>query len=308
MGIDYTTDGIIDSIKLKGIFPDAQQLYLPNDLISLMNSEMRSIVIPQIMSVKQEYFVASYDQDIAAGQSSFFIPSRAVGVKLRDCVLVDSGGAEIPLHRYEPEDVKNGAKNCVTNGFIVDNDQVVLVPSNQDFSTYTLRMKIFRRPNNLVQRSSAALISSIDTGTLEVTCSNMPTTFTTSMTYDFIKGKPSFRAHAEEQAVSVKTGFTLKFVAALPEDLAVGDWIAETGFSPIPQIPYELHPLIEQRVIIKCLEGMKDKSGMELAKASYEEMIEKFGLLVSPRVDGTPQKIVSRRGVAAFNRSSGVSW
>lgn len=308
MAIDYTTTGIVNAIKLKGILPDAQQLFLPDDLISIMDGEMKTIIVPQIMSAKQEYLVSSYDQSISSGQTKFFIPHQAIGGKLRDFVLVNADGKEIGIDRYEPEDVKTGGDEWTHRGFFVDNDQVNLLPTDGDFVGYSARMKIFRRPNNLVLESKAAKVTAINTSSLEVTCDKMPSHFTTSLTYDFVKGKPSFRCHAENKSISTIVGFVLKFSETLPEDLAIGDWVAETGFSPIPQIPYELHPLLEQRVVIKCLEGMKDRTGLELASKAYDEMLNQFGFIVAPRVDGTPQKAVSRRGISGYSSIRFGGW
>lgn len=301
MAVDYTTTGLIAAIKLRGILPSSQTLYNAANMVTMMSKQLIADIVPAIMETKQEYLVQNYDQSISANQVSFFIPFRAVGLKLRDCVLVDSAGKEYPLRRFEPEDLKEGFDQGV-KGFYVDNDKVNLIPSGNDYSQYTFRAKIFRRPNYLVQASGAAQITTIDTATKTVTCSSVPSSFTTSLTYDFIKGKPSFRVHAEEQALSVKNGFDLTFSAALPSDLAVGDWVAETGFSPIPQIPYDLHPLLEQSTVILILRGLKDRTGVELAEAEYKKMLQKFGLVVNPRVDGAPQKIVSRRGIGAFSR------
>lgn len=302
MAIDYTTAGMFSSIKLRGLLPTSQTLYTEARAVSIMADELQSEIVPLLMKNKQEYLVHSYDQSITSGQRSFFIPFRAVGQKLRDVVLVDSGGQEIELDRYEPEDLKRGYSQGAPWGFYVDNDQVILLPTDADFSAYTFRAKIFRRPNRLVRSSDAAQITAIDTGTKTVTCATVPSAFTTSLTYDFIKGKPSFRCHAEEQPLSVKAGFDLTFTNDLPSDLAVGDWVAETGFSPIPQIPYEIHRLLEQRTVVKIMSGMKDKSGKEMAKEDYKDMLESLGFLVNPRVDGAVQKIVSRRGIAYYNR------
>lgn len=307
MPLDYTTEGMFQSIKIRGILPTSQSLFTEARVVTIMAKELISEIVPVIMSAKQEYLVQNYDQSISAGQTAFFIPFRSVGLKLRDCVLVDSGGREIKLNRYEPEDLKLGYDSNAPWGFYVDNDRVVLIPSETDFSQYTFRAKIFRRPNYLVKSSEAAQITAINTGTKTVTCATVPSAFTTSLTYDFIKGKPSFRCHAEEQVLTLKAGFDLTFSAALPSDLAVGDWVAETGFSPIPQIPYDVHPLLEQRAVIKIFEAMKDKVGMELAEKSYKEMLERFGFLVNPRVDGAIQKVVSRRGIAAHIRNTGNS-
>lgn len=309
MGIDFTTTGNVADIKRNGIFPDAQTLYQASDIVGLMSDEMHAVIVPLLIQLKQEYLVSVYDSDIAQGQASAFINERAVGGKLRDCVLVDSGGQEIPLRRYEPEDLKEGLQRNSGRGFYVDNDRLIFMPTTDDLSPYTLRQRVYRRPNNLVQTSSAARITAIDTVTKKVTCASVPSTFSTSIVYDLIKGKPSFRAHGEDLAVSAILGFDITFVDTLPTDLAVGDWIAEAGFSPIAQIPYELHPLLEQRALIRVLDGVKDKGGKEMAMETYKEMVDTYTKLVNPRVDGSPQKIVSRRGIGAFSRGrSGWRW
>lgn len=301
IGLDYTTDGMVANIKLLGLLPDARSLYLSPDMLALMNSEFLAIIVPLLVKEKQEYLVQAYDQAISAGQTTFFIPFRAVGLKLRDCVLVDSGGQELPIDRYEPEDLKHGFQIGIGQpGFYVDNDRVNLLPTDGDFSQYTFRARIARRPNKLIAKASAGQITAINTGTRVVTLDRMPSTFTTSLTYDFIKGTPSFRCHAEAQSITTKSGFDLTFTNALPSDLAVGDWVAETGYSPIAQVPYEVHPLLQQRTVMKILEGMKDRTGLELATKAYDDMVAQFAGLVTPRVDGTPQKLVSRRGIRAY--------
>lgn len=307
-GIDYTTTGNIAAIKRIGLLPDAQDTYDPADMVAIMSSELRSIIVPLIMKIKQEYLVSAYDSSIAASAVAAFINSRAVGQKLRDCVLVDSGGQELPLRRYEPEDLKEGFQNGSERGFYVDNDRIIFLPQGDNLSQYTLRQRIYRRPNNLIQTSSAAKITSIDTATKTVTCASVPSAFTTSLIYDLIKGNPSFRSHGEDLVVTAISGFDITFSATLPTDLAVGDYVAEAGFSPIAQIPYEIHPLLEQRVAIKILEGLGDANGVKMAKDSFNEMVDTSFGLVNPRVDGTPQKIVARRGIGSFSRGRFGGW
>ena len=309
MAIDYTTTGMIASIKRRGVLPDSQILYDPDDLVNIMTEELQSIIVPLIMAVREEYFVVNVDQSISTNQNTFFIPFRAIGMKLRDVVLVNSQGTEIPLPRYSPEDIKNQINNSRFEiGVYLDNDRVLFIPTTTDYSAYTLRMKIFRRPNNLIQASQSGKITAINTVTKQVTLATLPSIFTTSLTYDFIKGMPSFRAHAEAQPITTILGFVLTFTNALPSDLAVGDYVAETGFSPIPQIPYEVHRLLEQRVVVKIMEGLKDSTGRKLAIDNYDEMVKEFERIVTPRVDGAPKKVVSTRGIARHMGSIGVRW
>ncbi len=308
MGIDYTTTGNVADIKRNGVFPDAQALFQAAQIVGVMSDELHSVIVPLIMQFHQEYLVSVYDQAIAQGATAAFIPERAVGLKIRDVCLVDSGGQEIPLRRYEPEDLKEGYQRGSSRGFYVDNDRIIFLPQFDDLSQYTLRFRIYRRPNNLVQVSQAGRITAINTGTQTVTCASVPSAFSTSILYDLIKGRPSFRSHGEDLVVSTILGFDITFAATLPSDLAVGDWVAEAGFSPIAQIPYEIHPLMEQRALIKILDGVKDATGKKMAVETYEEMVDTFKKLVNPRVDGTPQKIVSRRGIGAFSRGRWGGW
>ena len=296
---------MIASIKRRGILPASQSLFMPADIVNIMTEELHSVIVPLLMREHEEYLVTNVDQAITAGTNSYFIPAKSIGLKLRDVCLVDSQGNEISLPRIATEDMKAVGLDTTryNRGYTLDNDRVTLVPSSSDFSSYTLRFKIYRRPNNLVQTSAAGKISLINTGTRQVTLASIPSTFTNALTYDFIKGTPSFRAHAENQAAATVAGFVITFTAALPSDLAVGDYVAEYGFSPIPQIPYEVHRLLEQRVVIKIMEGLKDSTGLKLAKDAYEEQVTQFRALVNPRVDGTPQKLVSRQGIAGYSRS-----
>lgn len=307
MGIDFTTTGNVADIKRNGLFPDAQTLYQASDIVGIMSDELHAVIVPLLIQLKQENLVTVYDSAIAQGQAAAFIHERAVGSKLRDVVLVDTGGQEIPMRRYEPEDLKEGLQQGSSRGFYVDNDRIIFLPVGDDLSVYTLRQRVYRRPNNLVQTSSAARVTAINRITKTVTCASIPSAFTTSLLYDIIKGKPSFRAHGEDLVATTILGFNITFEDDLPDDLEVGDWIAEAGFSPIAQIPYELHPLLEQRALIRILDGVKDKGGKEMAMQTYEQMVDTYAKLVNPRVDGAPQKIVSRRGIGLFSRG-GAGW
>jgi hypothetical protein len=305
VSIDYTTLGMISSIKRRGILPTHQSTFMPADIVNILTEEMHSVIVPLLMREHEEYLVTNVDQAITSGQYSYFIPQKALGMKLRDLVLVNSDGYELSCPRVEPEDNKQGNLNAVQRrrGHILNNDQITLIPSSDDFTGFTLRFKIFRRPNVLVQSSQAGRISAINTSTKVVTLSTIPSTFTNALTYDFIKGTPSFRTHAENQAATTVAGFDITFTNTLPTDLAVGDWVAEYEYSPIPQIPYEVHRLLEQRAIIKILEGLKDSTGLKLARDAYDEMKDEVKVLLSPRVDGSPRKLVSSRGILDAIRS-----
>lgn len=306
MPIDFTTTALFSQIKRRCTFPTAQNTILPQDVADFLTEEMHSVIVPHFMAEMEDYFVANYDQVIVSGVDTYFIPARAIGTKLKDIVLVDSRGVEYGMARLMPEDVKSTTPldNYSTVGFVIGNDAVTLIPGGQSLQQYTLRFKIFRRPNNLVLESNAGRILAINTGTNEVTLSNAPSSWTTATIFDVIKGLSPFRSVGEDQIITGLSGFILTF-ASLPSGMSVGDWVAEQYFSPIPQIPYDVHPLLVQRGICKVLESFKDLEGMKASFAMYEDMLERFSELTRPRVDGSPKKLSARNGIM----DSGVrSW
>jgi hypothetical protein len=170
-------------------------------------------------------------------------------------------------------------------------------------------MKIFRRPNNICLTSAAGQVSVINTLTNEVTLLNCPTTWVVTDTFDVIMGKPGFKSRADDATITnIDTTTKVLTFTTLPTGLAVGDWVALSGFSPITQIPYEVFNILEQRVVIKMLEEMKDSEGLKNAADVYKDMTDKFRTLVSPRADGSPKRIVRSSVLFGDRRSRGNWW
>lgn len=307
--IDYTSAANIEGVKRRATLPDNAAALYPDDVIcKLLTAELHSVIVPLLMSVREDYFLHYSDQDIVSGTNSYEIPSRAVGQKLKDVVLVNSSGQESGIARIEPNNIKDepfSGAIVPDRGFYFEDDRIVLIPDAAAFTQYDLRMKYFRRPNNIVETSSAGRITAINTGSKQVTVSTIPTAWTTATTFDFIKGKPGFKSRADDQAITnINSGTkVITFTASLPEGLTVGDWVCESGFSPIAQIPYDVHSLLEQRAAVKVLDEMGD-SGIAGAADVYKDMVDRFMVLVTPRADGSPKKIVSKNPLFGSGHSS----
>jgi hypothetical protein len=76
--------------------------------------------------------------------------------------------------------------------------------------------------------------------------------------------------------------------------MQVGDWVCPSQMSCIPQVPYDMFPLLTQRAIIRILESLGDTQNLTVAERRYQDMAVDFARTVSPRIDGTPKKIVNR--------------
>jgi hypothetical protein len=289
--------------------PTAQNLLLPNDFVAFLDEEMRNEIIPLVMGYRQEFFVHNYDITPQANQVEFVIPERAIGGKVRDVVLVTPNGEESQIPRLEPDQLKQTTviPNLRLFGFYFENDTVIIYPGSTDLSAQTLRIKYFRRPGILVQRTQAGQITAINPGTNEVTVGSAPTTWTVNLEYDAIGGTPIFKSHGDDNVITSLVGPVLTFTA-LPADMVVGDWIAEAGYSPIPQVPYETFNLLVQRGVMRVCEALKDANGYKLAKDAYQEMLGRFSAMIVPRADGSPQKVTNPSGVMDFSGVNRRIW
>lgn len=298
MSIDYTTDQIISDMKQIASLPTSQKLYENENFVRFLDLKLRSSLVPLILRVRQDFYLSSTDFSITSTTSAtnaYAIPTNAIGMKLKRVVLVDGSGNERELPRIHLNDLSVTYYTDYQRfyGYYIQ-DNAVKLYKDDAYIGQTLRMYYFRRPNSLVQNSEAGQIQTIN-GNL-VTLISAPTSWTTANTFDAIANYPGFKALGEGLTITNKSGFDLTFTS-IPSTLAVGDWIALSGESPIPQIPYDSFPMLAQIGVMKALEGLGDKSGLQTAINDYADMRKDFTGLISDRVEDQQQKVLSRQGV-----------
>lgn len=275
------TSELIASINTKGTFPD-DNFFSPAEFLSILNDQMKLDIIPLLMRLNEEYFEEYKDYTITAG-STYRIPTRAVGSKLRDVQYIDANGSFQNLSRLYEED-----RPDAQSGYYIKRNTVEL---SDDFTSGTLRLCYFARPNTLVATTSCARITAIDTVLNQVTVSSVPSTMANGTLIDFIQNNNPYDVLTMDAAISNISGSTITF-STLPTDLAVGDWIAIAEQSPVPNVPDELHPVLVQSALCVCLSAKKDGAvDRELKK--LELMKEVAINMLDPRVESNDSKIVS---------------
>ena len=306
---DYTVDGstlaLVNSVYRGCLSPDSQNTLQPEDIIAFLDQEMRTTIIPLVLAAQEEFWVTNYDQPVIQNVYNYTIPKRAAFATWRDVVFVDHNNNEINMSMLSPEYLKltypaGGNPPLYVFGFILQNDQIILYPNTSGTPTqYRLRMKIKRRPNNLTETSNCAQVVAINTGTNVVTVNNPPVGWTTSDTFDLIPNSPQFTSLQDDATITAISGNNLTFTS-LPVDaqgnfsLKVGDWVCPSQMSCIPQVPYDMFSLLVQRGIIRVLEALGDTQNLQVAERRYQDQAADFARTVSPRIDGTPKKIVNR--------------
>ncbi len=300
--VNQTDNSIVDSVQTHILMPLSGNTLDEARIIEFLDEEMRSTIMPLISAAQEEFYVQNYDQTPVAGTYSYTIPPRASFATWRDVVWVDSSGNEINMTNLPPEYVKitypvGNLPPLYTYGFVLSNDKINIWPPNATIPTqYILRMKIKRRPNHLTGYLNCGQVTQINTGTGVISLSvNGDGTWTTATTFDVIPNSPQFTSRADDKAVTnVDNTLNTVTVSTIPTGLVVGDWFCPATLSCIPQIPYDLFPLLSQRGVIRCLEALGDLQNLQVAERKYQDMAADFARTVSPRILGTSKKIVNR--------------
>ena len=301
---DYTVDGstqaLVSSVYRGVLSPNAQNAQQPSDVINFLDQEMRTTIVPLVLAAQEEFWVTNYDQPVLQGVYNYTIPKRAAFATWRDVVFVDNAGLEINLSMLSPEYLKltypsGGNAPLYVFGFVLQNDQIILYPNTAGTPTqYKLRMKIKRRPNNLTQTTNCAqIVAPPNPSTKVVTVNAVPAGWAATDIFDIIPNSPQFTSLKDDQTITLINVNNLTFTS-LPPLMQVGDWVCPAQMSCIPQVPYDMFPLLVQRGIIRVLESLGDTQNLTVAERRYQDMAVDFARTVSPRIDGTPKKIVNR--------------
>lgn len=307
----YTSDEIIKSVKSRALVPDVQSTFSDDDFLRFANEEMALGMVPSIIEHHEDYFLRTDLIPLEQGKTKYDIPYRAIGNRLREVAVQDQNGNIYEMTRIGVGDLPTWNTNGNTTdiyAFYIQNNQVCLVPENLTTivaSGQFLRMSYYIRPNTLVLLKDVAVISSIDRNTGTINVSNFPSDYTLNETYDFVQVKSPHRSVAiEVSATSVNpTSKTLTFALAdIPAELGVGDHIAMSTESAIPQIPSDLHVVLAHRVATRILEAIGDTEGLQNANAKLQEFEAKMTPVIDNRVEDAPRKIVNihstlRRGL-----------
>ncbi len=295
----YTASYLLASIKRRGQIPETSDgSYGEEDLLAIASEEIQTYMSTLLMGIREEWFVRSYDQTLNGNQVVYQVPQRSIGSSLRQ-VLLGQDPNWLIVQRVEPKQTYGlyyGFNTPGYNGgfgpaYIFENTAIRLLSNS--YSGPTLRMLYHLRPNRVVALAACGTITAINTTTKEVTVSAAPTTFTNGTAYDFIKAMPGFDTLGMDQTASI-TGDVLTF-SSLPSTLAVGDYVALAGESPVPQIPAEMHQLLAQRVVVKVLEGCGDPK-MEVAQKMCEEQRQAALTLLTPRSVGDSRYLTNLNG------------
>lgn len=297
---------LIASVVRRAHIPESQVTFTDDDILAFANEEMKIGLVPSVMQLHEEFFNKPYEISLSPNQSAYPIPGRPIGQKIRNIFYKDSSGNLKEMARILPENlVFYQLRTTINypNTFYLSNNNIVLVPEISEGPVGTLVVTVFERPSELVTSDQVATVENIDLTTGIITFDQIPTTFTTTSTFDFLQLNSGHKTYAEDitplsiNTVQTTMTFTPSQIPQIgPNILQIGDMVCLSEQCFIPQVPDELHPVLAQRTACRCLEAQGDSVGLQAANLKLQEMEIKIGILIDNRTEGNPQKINNLRG------------
>jgi hypothetical protein len=154
---------------------------------------------------------------------------------------------------------------------------------------------VYRRLlNQLREVGSCATISTVaDMGlTWDLGVNITPIGYTAGV--DFINKSNPYQLFGKEVTVVV-AGLTITVTkTALDRTPVVGDYIAETGYTPVPHIPSEWHPILAVAGSVRMLRASGDKGNLANLESQLGSMLQMMNQTAKERATNHPKKIVSR--------------
>ena len=313
----YIVDSLIPTLQLLPLMPSVQALFTNDNLVTIMNFEMSSKILPLIDNQAEEYFIAIDDIPYATTQFVFPLPTRATADKLRSVSFLDNRFNEVRIPRLRTEDIMSNvnatglAINPALWGFYLQGDNIILylgsaLGSSSSFAF--LRLRYVRMPSTLVMSSACGEITNVSGNVITVDAA--PATFTTSATYDIVSNSPQmFVSKGDDLTVTNITGNVITFTS-LPPALPtvpgpqVGDWVCLAMQSPIPQIPFKPgFELLLQLSAAKCLEIHGDTQGFNIAMSQAADMKNFFISVITPRVDGNVIRLTTPNSLYGWDKT-----
>jgi len=293
----YDSSYLIAQVKRRGSIPTSQQLFTEAKLLLMLDDELKTRIIPLMMSVREEWFLENIDYTADGTTTTYPIPSDAVGQKLSTVSLWNTTGNNGALRmvdqmpRLDPNSLYDA-----NYGFYVQNNNVIFYPETVT-NGMTIRLAYFKRVDDLVSTSDAEQVEAIASNTID-TVSTPPATFAIGTTLQVVSQSSPFKVVFTSEITNV-VGSTITFADTVT-NVTVGDWLCLVGETVFPSIPIELIPILCQAVVVKCLEALGDNEGMQSAAANYQQMELGAKITLSPRVDGSVKRVMHRKRLMRY--------
>lgn len=293
---------LLGLVRLRGSVPSVAPDWTAQVILEQATRELLSTHLPLLLAARGEYLVKKVEQALVSGTSRYRLPARACAIRMIDLVRLDR--TVQPINESNPADDLAGVNSTLTGvptRFTFEEHAIDLWPIPQ--AADTLRVKYHIRPSRICETTHAAQITAITPNTpapgqTTVAFASTPTgAFWVAATrFDFVKATSPFDLLGLDLVPAI-VGVNSRIFAAsdIPVDLAVGDWITPAGYSPMPNIPVELHEPLALRTAAAIVKPKGDSLAERLTDEAAQKEKQLLVGILAPRSKGNVKRLVSRR-------------
>lgn len=296
------TTELLTAIKRAAGIPAYQVRFSDSDILSLGDEETRTVLLPMVTNMREDYLVAFTSIPVAAGEQAFPIPERAVAQSLRELKFRITGQNYVINLPYIPiEQQYSSFYAAQPVGYNFQGDDIYII--NPPATPGSLFVWYVMRPSKLVESTAVATVVTIPTDNT-VTVSGLPSAWGAAATVDGIpKRNGSHIPKFMDEDVNI-AGVTLTFdptvfnsTNRMSDILVVGDHIALAGETDLVQLPTETQDVLVQAVKARIHQGLGQEQQHAAALQELDRKIKSAMDLLAPRNEGEAPKVVHRNGM-----------
>lgn len=236
---------------------------------------------------------------------------------IKSITTANTSGAMTSITAASPPVITSANHGLSTGNFITVSGSDCTPIIDGTWQVTVINANTFSIPTNVVTPGTKGTwVNSTTTYTLD----QIPSTFASGGLYDLMQTNPGHKTISFDAVPliidTVHLQMTFNTVAVRSSSYGpnigtapiVGDYIALAGQCIIPQAPADLHDVLAQRVVMRCLQALGDQAGYGIAKDKLTEMEKSVGILIDNRSEGEPQKINNLKGLLRSAKLRRRGW
>jgi len=300
-----TTSDLVTAVRRKGQIPDASD-YTDAEILAEADDVISGRLTEVIAGLSNGFYVRYLDITMVAATARYALPTRSVADTVEHVAVLQSDGTERPLSRLRNSDAMyvTGSSGTPYN-YTIEGADLLLYPAPTTAETIRVRYQIRR-----------AKLTSIGTNAFAITAANygartvsfvgtVPTTWTTYSTMttklDLI-GREAGSVYLDvDRVVTSYTQGSPSTVGssatALPATMLIGDYVTVAGYTPVVQLPDELHAALANATAAAILGQRGFTQGMQTLDAFAARDIEAYSRMAAQRVKNAPVTFVNRNSM-----------
>lgn len=227
--------------------PNYQARFSSQDVLDIASSQQTNLVVPEIRSLRRDFFVVEKNYSLAAGANTLAIPERAAGRGIRDLWFTEAAtptmGDWRKLKYVDLSDLL-GLSTAVgaVFAYYFQGDDLKFFPELPEAAT--VKLFYLARPGNLVEQSETCTILSVGTDTLTVDA--VPSNIQLGSIIDVVKVRPSFATLAESYTVTARASnsVTCAGIDFSTMSISAGDIVSLERETSVVQLPEDAHEVL----------------------------------------------------------------